>query len=214
MSKFNEYARKLDAIVKTAFDEAKLADAAFDRAERAKNNTPQLYGNHTAEYEAKRARVQADYVEAMQKKNAVREKMGWEYRRQIEQLRKELQTDVTASYQVRPDQIDANTLELLKSGILTVGEYRTLLDSAFSNSNPTMARLIGKYADDAASAIGDNTDPDALALRRMSTEAKHYNGNTVLQAFDSMVDVYNRAINNPYMIGQWDDLCGALIEEF
>ena len=77
-----------------------------------------------------------------------------------------------------------------------------------------MARLIGKYAEDAAVAIGDNTDPDALALRRMNNEAKQYNGNAVMQAFDSMVDVYNRAGHNPYMIGQWDILCGALIEEF
>ena len=218
MSKFNEYARKLDAIAKAAFKESKDAAAALERAEDAKRRNPMRSGAVTADYAATSARAQADYLDAVQKQKEVTEKMAdGEYRQQIKKLRGELAAAVNSAYQVKPDQIDTNALELLKSGIMKPDEYATMLNNAAASGNATMARLVGKYAENAAAAIAENDglyDPNATALRQVSYQAKAYNGEQWLKAFDMMVDVYDRATRNPYMIDQWDSLTGETVETF
>lgn len=218
MSKFNEYARKLDAIANAAFKESKDAAAALERAERAKRQNTQRAGAVSADYAAASARAQADYFDAIHRQNDVRNKMDdGEYRQQIKKLRGDLEAAVNAAYQVQPNQIDANALELLKSGIMTADEYKTMLEKAVSNGNATMVRLIGKYADSAAASVTGEKgfdDSGATALRYVSDLAKGCNGSAVLEKFDFMVDVYNRAINNPGMIEEWDNLTGETVETF
>jgi hypothetical protein len=67
-------------------------------------------------------------------------------------LRKELVAAVDEAFRVDPAQIESATLELLKCGICTPDEYGVLLNKAATAGNVNMARLIGKYAENAAAA--------------------------------------------------------------
>ncbi len=142
-----------------------------------------------------------------------------EYKHQIEATRKELAAAVGEAFRADPAQIDTATLELLKSGICTPDEYGALLHKAAEDGNPTMCRLIGRYAEDAAAAAleaagGYMGDPTASALRAVSYQSKSYNGKQWLEAFDYLTDVYNRACRNPAMIDRWDGLTAETVDRF
>jgi hypothetical protein len=75
MSEFNNYARKMDEIARAAFDEYSKAADRERRAEDARRQYPQRQGVVSADYAATSARAQADYLEAVQGREAVRRKM-------------------------------------------------------------------------------------------------------------------------------------------
>ncbi len=74
-------------------------------------------------------------------------------------------------YSIDPKMIDANTLELLKSGILTDNELKTFAKD-FEN-NPTMRRMIGKYAKERADKDSGNMEMRSLAAACSVAEAPH-----------------------------------------
>ena len=74
--------------------------------------------------------------------------MWAEFDRQKEAIRRDLESDVRASSTVDPDAIDANALELLKSGILTADDIFSMVNKY--DSNLTMLRLISKTAKELA----------------------------------------------------------------
>ena len=220
MSQFNKYARKMDEIAREAFKEYRAAVEREQRAEDARRQYPQRGGAVSAEYEVNSARAQADYLDAVQAREAVRRKMEeGEYRQRINALRKELAADVGEAFRADPAQIDSATLELLKSGICTPDEYGAMLKKAAEAGNVTMCRLIGKYAETAAAAAveaagGIYDDPTAIALRAVGFQSQGYNGKQWLEAFDYMADCYNRACRNPGMIDAWAELTADCIERF
>lgn len=218
MSEFNKYARKLDEIARAAFAESKTAAARLERANQARIKPESSPNQHVDAVAAERAKL--EYLEMEQAAREVRRKMDeGEYRQQINATRKELAAAVDEAFRVNPEQIDSATLELLKSGICTPDEYGALLKKAASEGNVTMCRLIGKYANDAATAaqeaaggyVGDQT---ASALRAVVYQSRNYNGKQWLDAFDYMTDVYNRACRNPGMIDAWDKLTAETVEKF
>ena len=107
-----------------------------------------------AQYAAKSARAQADFLEA---KEAYRKAKGVleSHKSEIAALRKELVAELDDHYAADPAALDSNTLELLKSGVLKANEYAKLMDKAQAAGNHTMARMIGKYAADAAEEGGN-----------------------------------------------------------
>lgn len=213
MSQFNKYARKFDEIARAAFKESEAAAARLDRATTARNQ-------RLNEIEA--AKAKAEYLEAQEAVRAVRRKLDeGEYRQQITALRKELAADVGAAFRADPAQIDSATLELLKSGICTPDEYGALLHKAAEDGNPTMCRLIGRYAEDAAAAATEKAggwtgDPTATALRAVGYQSKQYNGQPWLEAFDYMADVYDRAAREPVLatLDRWERLTADAVEKF
>lgn len=222
MSEFNKYARRMDAIVRAALNAYIEAATREKEAEAGKLTYPRKPGADAA-YTAKSARAETEYIEAVQGRKDARHKMDeGEYRQQINQLRAELQAAVNKAFSVDPDQIDNATLELLKSGVCTPDEYGALLDKAAAAGNATMARLIGKYAEDAAAAAleaagGWMGDPTATALRGVTYKARSFNGKQWLDAFDYMVNVYDGACHEPAALAnleRWDALTSECIDEF
>ena len=214
MSKFNDYGKKVDAIAKEAFKKYREAEAAFKRAEDQQRKYPQRQGIVDAEYAAKAARAHADFMQAKaDMKNAQAEFSA--HNAEIAALRKQLVADLDAHYAADPAALDGNTLELLKSGILSTSEYSRMMQQAQANGNHTMARVIAKYAGDAAISAGKqygDNDSRVRELRSISFMANDNNGSNTLAAFDLMADVYKRATNNPYMIDSWDSLTGKVAE--
>ena len=208
MGKFNSYGKKVNEIATAAFEEYRKAEAAYKKAEEQARQYPQRGGMVNAEYAAKSARAQADFLEAKEAFKKAKETFSG-HNREIAALRKELAAELDAHYSADPAALDGNTLELLKSGVLKTSEYKRLLDKATGDGNYTMARMIAKYAGDAAADMGkrygDNS-AEAREMRAISYTAQQNNGGDTLAAFDVMADVYSRATNNPGMIDHWAEL--------
>ncbi len=217
MSKFNSYARKLDEIAKAAFEEYRKAEQAYKKAEEKQREYPQRGGMVSPEYAAKAARAQADYLEAKAAYDNARRNFGAAEAKAIRELREGLETAVNDAYSVDPAKLDTATLELLKSGIMNASEYAKLMSAAQAADNPTMVRMIGKYAQDAADAMatkyGQN-DPKARELRNVTYQSRAYTGSTYLANFDTVTDVFNRCTRNPALIDKWGDLTGEMVEQF
>ena len=153
MSKFNHFAAQLDDIVKVALKEYTDAVERLKKAEAGKRDHPRPTSDLAdATYVAAAARAEAEYAEASKALYDAKVKMQGTYREQIKQTRRELEAEVTKAYTADPAQVDPVALELLKSGILGPGEYVHMWNEAVKNNNHTMARLIGKYAGEAAAA--------------------------------------------------------------
>ena len=78
---------------------------------------------------AQKARAKADYEDAkanLEAAKALLRSMNLD----VGQIRKELAAAIEDEYIAKPSQIDTNTLELLKSGILKPGEYSSLMNAA------------------------------------------------------------------------------------
>lgn len=216
MSRFNSYARKLDEQAKAAFKAYRDAEAAYKKAEAKAKAYPQRNGFVNADYAAKCARAQADFLEAKQAYETARRTFR-DSDTQFNAMRKELAAAIDDAYSADPAQLDSNTLELLKSGILTGSEYTKLLEQAKAASNATMVRMIGKYAGDAAKARGEShgmNDREAQALRVAEYNSRSYTGGDRLEAFDNMVSLYHRCTNNPGMIDHWDEFTAETVENF
>ena len=214
MSKFNSYARKVDEIAKAAFEDYRKAEQAYKKAEEQTRQYPQRYGIVDAQYTAKSARAQADFLEAKEAMKAVKTALEG-HKSEIAALRKELVSELDDHYAADPAALDSATLELLKSGVLKANEYGKLMDKAQSDGNYTMARMIAKYAGDAAEQRGSKygqNDEQARTLRAISYMAGQNNGSDTLQAFDLLSEVYSRSVNNPAMIDAWGELTANAVE--
>lgn len=216
MSKFNSYAKKLDEQARAAFKAYRDAEAAYKKAEQKAREYPQRNGMVNADYAAKSARAQADFLEAKQAYETARRTFR-ESDTQFNAMRRELAAAIDDAYSADPAQLDTATLELLKSGILTGSEYAKLLEQAKAASNPTMVRMIGRYAGEAAKARGEShgmNDREATALRMAEYNSRSYTGGDRLQAFDNRVELYHRCTNNPAMIDHWDEFTAETVENF
>ena len=215
MSRFNTHARELDRIVKEIFEKFVKADEQLKAAEKRADELKK-HENESAENAAESARAYADLIEARAAMQAARAEFEAGHKT-IREIRKQLESDISEEYAAEPSKISLATIELLKSGVLSSGEYRRIFDAARADGNHTMARIIAKYAegevDKAISRYGENGDVTS-DFRQIVFDGKHENGGEYLEAFDSLVNVYNRAENNAAMIGYWDSLTSETIEQF
>lgn len=215
MTKFNDYARQVDEIAKAAFKEYRSAESDFKKAQRQAKEYPQKRGAD-ARYTAMAARAQADLLESKARFDAAKRSFR-DSGKQFEGLRKELAAAVEKEFSADPAKLDGNTLELLKSGILTGREYKQLLAKAKSDGNPTLARLIGKYAGSAAEERSKKFgvhDPDATDMRATAQDSKSFTGHDRLEGFDYLTNLYGRCAVNPAMIDHWDEFAGRVVEDF
>lgn len=216
MNKYQEHFRKANSTAREAFKAYRKAEQAYKNAEARAKQYPQGRIGVTvdAEYLAKSARANADFLEAKEALANAKRNMD-AHKNDFAAIRKALAADIAASNMVNPEQMDMQTLELLKSGILTGNEYLSMLQK-FSG-NPTMTRLIGKYAHDAAETISQQHGPgdkEASAMRIAEYQARTNTGEEVLQCFDVMQDAFSRSVNNPAMIDSWDSLTGDIMQTY
>lgn len=215
MSKFNTHARELDRIVKEIFEKFVKADEQLKAAEKRADELKK-HENESAENAAKSARAYADLIEARASMQAARAEFEAGHKT-IREIRKQLESDISEEYAAEPSKISLATIELLKSGVLSSSEYRRIFDAARADGNHTMARIIAKYAegevDKAISRYGENGDVTS-GFRQIAFDGNHENGGEYLEAFDSLVNVYNRTERNPALIDNWDELTSETIEQF
>ena len=211
MSKFNNYAKKLNEIANATFTEYRAKSDAVKSAESKYNAYPWRDGADPT-YLAKSARARADLAEAKAQFEHCRRHLFEEQRRDIAVIRAELVEALGKEYAADPKAVDANTLALMNSGIMTADEYSRLIDSAIASGNFTMTRLLAKSAADMAEKV---TDSDvARSYRLVSHRGKGMDGREYLQAFDFLADTFNRCERNFALTGKWDELTSPVVDSF
>ena len=214
MSRFNEYARRADAYAKAVFEEYAEAERKLKAAESKRNAYPRKNGLGY-EYDAKAARYEAEYVEAKAEYEKLRREMRDYKADGFKPIRKELEAALADAFAANPEHLDAATLELLKSGIMSADEYNRLMSKATADNNPTMVRVIAKYAKDRADqADADRNTDAARAFRAVAYKGNSVNGNDYLQAFDAMTSCFSRCMKNTALMSHWDELNGEIVERF
>lgn len=215
MSRFNTHARELDRIVKEIFEKFVKADEQLKAAEKRADELKKRE-NESAENAAKSARAYADLIEARENMRAASDEFE-AGRKSIKAIRDRLVAEISEEYAAKPEQINLATIELMKAGVMSSSEYRRIFDAARADGNSTMARIIAKYAageaEKAAKKNGE-LDEEASGFRQIAFDGNHENGGEYLEAFDSLVNVYNRTERNPALIDNWDELTSETIEQF
>ena len=211
MSKFNNYAKRMNEIANAAFAEYREKEAAVKSAESRYNAYPRRNGADPA-YMAKSARAEADLAEARNAFDQMRRHLFDDKRREIAAVRAELEKAVFDAFAADPKSVDSNTLALMNSGILTAAEYNRLIDASTAAGNHTMVRLLAQSAKDRADKVNDSDT--AREYRLVAQKGKGANGREFLEAFDYMGDVFNRCERNFSLAGKWDELTVPVVESF
>lgn len=208
MSKFNSYAKRLNEAAKEAFEKYQKAEKAYQAAEQARTRLP---WNATQE---QKTLAEARIIEARNDLKKAQEAFT-AGRTVMDGARAELVKDLGRAYTANPEDIDPNTMELLKSGILTPGEYVKLANGAISSGNNTMLRLIGSYAEKYGEANREALSMEERgALYGVSSRAKGSTGAAELSNYDTLVSIFDRCANNPGIINRWDELTSEMVENF
>ncbi len=223
MSKYNTYARQLDTAFRTARDEYAKSYAELQAAQQANEDAGAWRPDDDAANKQLRVATTALELNKAEAAFKITETKVWpEFDARCKELRKELEKDVQKDGLANPDAIDANTVELLKAGVLTVEDYYSLAERYEGNS--TMLRLLGKYALDESIASGDIKE--AAALRMLSDNCKNGAG-AVLRAWNELEGLASycsgrggnrNAATSPDMVVSmgkwWEELAGQAIENF
>lgn len=223
MSRYNTYARQLDAAFRSARDEYAAAYDNLVQARQADTDAKAWRPNDNAEDKQLRTATAALNLSKAEAEFKIADGRIWlEFDMKCKELRKELEKDVQKDGLANPDAIDANALELLKSGALTVEDYYSFVERY--ESNATMLRVISKYALDASENADDAQS--AAALRILSDNCKTGMG-TVLRAWSELEGVASycsgrggsrrAAIDPTHIISMgkwWEELAGQAIENF
>ena len=224
MSQYNKYAQRLDTAFKTAREEYMEAWNQLQAAQKA-NTDAQAWRAETyrGENDLRRQQARAQLLEAEHTFRAAESRVWAEFDRQKDAIRRDLESKVRASSTVDPDAIDANALELLKSGILTADDVFSLVDKY--DSNITMLRLISKTAKE----LADDKNTDAKTRGQLYVLCSQIgNGkNSTMRNFDDLVEISNYCsgrggggtqrttpAHTVAMAGKWEELSGNAVVNF
>ena len=116
---------------------------------------------------------------------------------EINTIRKNLQDHIGAFYAADPEDMDANTIRLLESGILTGSEYERLAKA--NRDNPTMLRIIGNHAHmklDALRKAGETIDSNSNYAPLVSIDSNiraSTSGEKELELFETLANMAHAA---------------------
>ena len=208
MSKFNQYARQIDQIVKEAAEEYRNAKAAVIDAENIAKKANDRRGlNADARLEAsvadaKLQKARDDFRNVKFNLDKINDAVAG--------VRKEFIAAVDEEYAAKPEDIDLQTVELLRSGVLGERDYMHLLNNA---PNRTMKKLVadafGKWVD---GTMMEKTK--AIDLQQMISAQKQDDSRKVIDAFDYLADAASRASRNDALFDRWDEVAGNVVENF
>jgi hypothetical protein len=213
-TKYNHFARDLNAAFKAARDEYAAAYNTVEQARKAMQDAgPDAL---------KRQIATLQLQEAEKKMRQETERIWSVFDAKAAELRSALEKEVQTSNLADPSAVDGNAVELMKTGVLTVDDYFSFADKYSENS--TMLKLIGHYAKEAADSADDRKDKVALTV--LAQDCAKGTGKT-LKAWDSMMTAANYCSGRggsgnrrptpgvTLSMGEWwDEHSGEIIENF
>ena len=213
-TKYNHFAKDLDTAFKAARDEYAAAYNAVEQARKATQDA----GSDALKRQI--ATLQLQEAETKMRQEAAR--IWTEFDAKAAELRRALEKEVQTSNLADPSAIDSNAVELMKTGVLTVDDYFSFADRY--SENPTMLKLIGYYAKEAADGTDDRKDRVALTV--LAQDCAKGTGKT-LKAWDDLMTTVNYCSGRggsgnrrltpgvTFSMGEWwDQLSGEIIENF
>ena len=213
-TKYNHFAKDLDAAFRAARGEY---TAAYNELAKAKENASAA-GLDAVKQQI--ATLQLQEAENKMRTEAVR--IWAEFDAKAADLRRALEKEVQTSNLADPSAIDSNAVELMKTGDLTVDDYFGFADRY--DGNPTMLKLIGYYAKEAADSADDRKDKVALTV--LAQDCAKGTGKT-LKAWDSLMTAANYCSGRggsgnrrttpgvTLSMGEWwEQLSGEIVENF
>lgn len=214
MSEFNHFAKELDTAFRTARSE--YAEV-YGELTKAKENAS------AAGLDAVKQQIATLQLQEAEKKMRQEAARIWtEFDAKAADLRRALEKEVQTSNLADPSAIDSNAVELMKTGVLTVDDYFGFADRY--DGNPTMLKLIGHYAKEAADSADDRKDRVALTV--LAQDCAKGTGKT-LKAWDSMMTAANYCSGRggsgsrrqtpgvTLNMGEWwEQLSGEIVENF
>lgn len=207
MSKFNNYAQKLNDMAKKNFEAYQISERLYEEAQAKARRYPKVIPVRDMKYERDRLTAEQELKDAKDSYYRAQRKFN-DSVRAFDHIRGELIDAITEAYAADPTMINGEDVKLMQSGIMTAEEYSGMMKRAADN--PTMQRVIAKAAAEAAKTTKD--EREALSLQSLSREVD--TGSEYTDTFDALVGVYKRCVKNPALIKEWDNLCGEAIEEF
>lgn len=211
MSKFNRFAAKLDNVARETFGTFERLEKKQREAQQRMKNYPDRAGIVSPEYIAEQAKARAAYYDSKAAMDKAKHELPDKARRDAANLRKELEKELFIKFAPRPDHVNMQTIELLKSGILKDSEYVFLARDAIEHENYTMARIISKQAENMANA---RPATEAMILREAAEIGKRDQSADYLSTFDGLTDIMNRCLNNLSMSDHWGELTRDIVEGF
>lgn len=213
-TKYNHFARELDTAFRTARSEYA---AVYEELIKAKENAS------AAGLDAVKKQIATLQLQETEKKMRQETERIWtEFDAKAADLRRALEKEVQTSNLADPSAIDSNAVELMKTGVLTVDDYFGFADRY--DGNPTMLKLIGHYAKEAADSADDRKDKVALTV--LAQDCAKGTGKT-LKAWDSMMTAANYCSGRggsgnrrttpglTLSMGEWwEQLSGEIVENF
>lgn len=130
-------------------------------------------------------RYKLNYLEAEERFKQDMKSLREENDEKIKAIRDQLETHAKAFYRASADKLDNDTLTLLRSGILTDSELESLAKKF--RDNPTMYRLVGKFAGE--------RKPDNMKTLFYNASHLGLDGQKELKLFDEAVMYGNRCID-------------------
>ena len=214
MSKYNSYARNLDEGFRAARDEY---TAVYNELTKAKENAS------AAGLDAVKKQIATLQLQEAENKMRTEAARIWaEFDAKAADLRRALEKEVQTSNLADPSAIDSNAVELMKTGVLTVDDYFGFADRY--DGNPTMLKLIGHYAKEAADSADDRKDKVALTV--LAQDCAKGTGKT-LKAWDNLMTAANYCSGRggsgnrrttpglTLSMGEWwEQLSGEIVENF
>ena len=213
MGKYHTYAERLDTLAKQRFADYQKAEAELKRAKEEKR----LHPMPTSSLAAPEYFVEAREAEISLKKAEVNfTKAKNDYQNTVKEakaIRDEMLKEVTRDLAVKPEDLDSNTVELLRSGICSPSELVDIYNKA---ENVTTRRYIAKHVKE---LIADNPKMDTQNRQMLSgivsinTQIMNPENYAPMKMFDSVNGVLTRCINNPSLIHRWEALTENTLSE-
>lgn len=213
-TKYNHFAKDLDIAFKAARDEYAAMYNAVEQAGKAMQDA----GADALKKQI--ATLQRQEAENRLHKETAR--IWTEFDAKAADYRRALEKEVQQSNLADPAAVDNNALELMKTGVLSADDYYNFADKY--DGNPTMLKLIGYYAKEAAENAEDRKDK--VALHVLAQDCAKGIGKT-MKAWDNLMTAANycsgrggsgikrNAPGHVISMGEWwEQLSGGIIESF
>lgn len=209
---FKSYAHDLNALARASFVGVLDAKAQLDAAQAAANQYPMHGGQVTGDYAEKAMDSRAKLNKAQRAFDEALAKMR-ETEKKMHELREKLQAAARDEYYPYGKDIDSDDVKALESGIMTPDEIAYMYEVAKKCSNWTMCRVIGKYAGQYAQQLDqDGKHTAAAELRALELDANQNRAESVVSAFDNLIETYSRTVNNTALISHWAELTAPIID--
>lgn len=214
MSKYNHYAKSLQAAFLEFREGYTSAVASFEKARKARE---------TANRDVvSQARAKADFIAAQEEFKAAQSSLWDELNNKRAELRAALKREVHDENLANPDAVDNSGLELLKSGVLSADDFYSLAGKY--DDNPTMLRIVAKFAKETADDMDSTQAKDRGALYQLVAVCSQGQGRT-MRAWDDLSKIvdycsgqaHGRKESPGYVVSMgkwWEELSGEAVENF